>query len=297
MKAIGSFFKNFVVYNHDMDIDRDVMQHEVPALTDPNGQTWSTVGLVPVTDEGFIFHSLDGMGLLFCVQFNERILPAKVRDEHFRKTLDAIEQREGRKPTKKEYAELRDEAERDLLPKAFIKRAKVFGLLTNSRLLIFTGSSKRQDDVLLIINHYLNDVGIDNTSIRRPSLKEAVSGMTSLALEEDDWLSATDHGVLRIEGEVKPTIRVKDKDIYSADVQTLLKQGYRVNELGLRSLNVDAEFTLNKSMTVKRFNVGGDLILSHGDTTADFHGAAWLVCRTALDVWKEIESSFEDDEL
>ena len=116
MKAIGSFFKNFVVYNHDMDIDRDVMQHEVPALTDPNGQTWSTVGLVPVTDEGFIFHSLDGMGLLFCVQFNERILPAKVRDEHFRKTLDAIEQREGRKPTKKEYAELRDEAERDLLP-------------------------------------------------------------------------------------------------------------------------------------------------------------------------------------
>ena len=201
MKAIGSFFKNFVVYNHDMDIDRDVMQHEVPALTDPNGQTWSTVGLVPVTDEGFIFHSLDGMGLLFCVQFNERILPAKVRDEHFRKTLDAIEQREGRKPTKKEYAELRDEAERDLLPKAFIKRAKVFGLLTNSRLLIFTGSSKRQDDVLLIINHYLNDVGIDNTSIRRPSLKEAVSGMTSLALEEDDWLSATDHGVLRIEGD------------------------------------------------------------------------------------------------
>lgn len=316
MKSVGTFFRSFTVYQHSIDFEDGPMISSLdlafinldkadryPALKafDPTGQQWATMHLVPVYDnEDYpeFFPTLDGIGRLFCYQFNERILPSKVRDEYFRKAIASIEEREGRKVGKKEFAELKGEAENNLLPKAFIKRSKVFGLITPTKLLIFTGIAKRADDVLMAFNNFLIEVGHDTKTLRHPSLKEAIGGMTSLALCADDYFEATNSALLRIESEDKPTIRVKDKAIYSADIQNLLKQGYRVHELGLHSTNHKAAFTLNKVMTVKRLALSGETIDEHfGESDQDFHSAAWLVCRTALDVWADIEASFEDDEL
>lgn len=303
MKSIGSFFKNFVVFNHNIDTsliveDEDNRPEE---LSDPNPSAWSTKGLVPVIEGEDYFHQLDGMGFVFCVQFNERILPGKVRDEHVKKRAERIQEGTGRKPSKKEYRELRDEVELELLPKAFIRRSKVFGLITASRLVIFSSSTKRQDDVMLVLfgNLDLYFGAAKELSFTRPSLKDGLSGLTGLALGDDERFAATKNALLvnaREEAET-PTIRIKDKNVYSSDVQALLKQGYRAHELGL-STSAGTSFTLTKSMTVKRFSIGDDVVLSHfNESVEDFHGAAWLACRTALDVWTDIEVSFEDDEL
>lgn len=303
MKTIGSFFKSFAVYSHN--IDRVNLQMAEPMaedhpLEDPGAGSWGTRGLVAPFG-GQLFHSLEGMGELFCVQFNERMLPAKVVAERMSKRIADIQDREGRKIGKKEFAQLRDDVHLELLPQAFIKRAKVYGLITTSKLVIFTGSAKRQDDTVLSLLYLLTAIRMNISFTRLAyALRDPVIVMTGLAIDEDDRFSATNVALLKAICGDGPdaTIRVKDKDIYGNDVQTLLKKGFRVHELGLRSLKHSASFTLAKSMTVKAFRLADDLVINHFNESAeDFHGAAWLVCRTALDVWSDIEKSFEDDEL
>jgi len=201
MKSIGSFFKNFVVFNHNIDTSliKEDEDNQPEELADPNPSAWSTKGLVPVIEGQDYFHQLDGMGFVFCVQFNERILPGKVRDEHLKKRAERIQEGSGRKPSKKEYRELRDEVELELLPKAFIKRSKVFGLITNSKLIIFNSSTKRQDDVMLVLLNNLDQQEYGATkglTLTRPSLKDGVTCLTGLALGDDERFAATRNAVL-----------------------------------------------------------------------------------------------------
>lgn len=95
-------------------------------VRDPGEHDWRSFGFVqPLsTDDGLLVSPTSGIYHL-AIQFNERILPAKVRDEHVAKRIAAIEERDGRKVHKKEYAQVRDEVQFELLPKAFIKRSMV----------------------------------------------------------------------------------------------------------------------------------------------------------------------------
>jgi len=251
---------------------------------DPTAGQWSTMGLVP-TIEGDYCHRLDGAGFMLMVQFNDRILPGKVRDEKLKTVVTRLEEREGRKLSKKEYAELRDQTEFELLPKAFIRRKTVPVMLINRTMLVFTGSQKVADSTVSLMQSLFPKLKPSLYNTVLPVLKV----LTELAQDEmeieDGLATATDCAVLK---SGKKTVRIKDRDIASQEVQHLFKTGdYQVVELGValsdpNSTNdVEMAFRVTDSLIFKGVTLPEVILAEAGKgKDQDDHALAWLVAKT-----------------
>ena len=117
-------YKNFIPYLVSSDAKTDDLDLDLHRSKEPSGGQWRSIGLINALPGEGLLVDMDG-GKMMCVQFNERILPGKVRDEHLGKRVAKLEQMEGRKLSKKEYAQLREQVEFDLLPRAFVRRTNV----------------------------------------------------------------------------------------------------------------------------------------------------------------------------
>lgn len=239
---------------------------------DPSGGQWRTSGIPAVTLAGNEpITPVSPEILMMAVQFNERILPGKVRDEHLAEAIAQIEEREGRKPGRKEYAQLREQVEFDLLPKAFIRRSWVYVTFIRPQqlMLVHTSSAKRSDDVIATLAGLFSDFPVEfKPRLLRP--KTPIETLTRIArdgYQDGVEFEPTDSAVLR--GENKEVVRLKDMDIGSADVEALLDQEYSVTELGLRTVNGGDEamrFVLNDKFVFKRIDVPDvTLQLKHSD--------------------------------
>ncbi len=129
---------------------------------DPSAGMWRTIGLINPTDDDSEYYEDIGNGIiLWAVRFNERILPGKVRDEHLAKAVVKLQAMTGTVVTKQEYAQLRDQVEFDLLPKAFIRRSTVYVAFYDrddkTFMLVFTSSAKRSDDVVGLMRAIFGD--------------------------------------------------------------------------------------------------------------------------------------------
>lgn len=260
---------------------------------DPTGGSWRTVGLIePLGDD--IVHDLDGGASLLTVQFNERMLPGKVRDEKLQIRKDKLEAQEGRKLTKKEYAELREEIEFDLLPKAFIRRVQVPVLFVHPNLMfVCTSSQKRADDTVSVLCAVFDKLEPRKIATVRPT-----GGMlTTLASDEQETdnlhFGAAKSAVLKgDDDDKKKTIRIKDRDIYGHEVVALLETGdYDVTELAidvsLMSSGRDGllSMVMTDSFIFKRCTLVGVESAKHKD---DLHAFAWLSATTYKQVLTEI---------
>lgn len=220
---------------------------------DPSPTSWRSIGLAKPFGENFL-QELDGGFKVMAVQINERILPAKVRDEKVAEKVTAWANEAGRSVTKKEYAQARDEVELELLPKAFIKRMVIpvlFAYLGNDKvpvMLIFTSSPKKMEDAFLCVRNALTQADhslLKNVELRAMKIataKEpwrvltelAKSGATETEDSRGNHLYTDSIAVLVSEdSEDKRKVRVKDREIEAHEIQNLLVQGYVAAELGL----------------------------------------------------------------
>lgn len=232
-------FKTFIPYSiTPPDVDAWNEARSVTHMaSDPTGGQWSTLGLAEPFDKQGLVSDLQGAGHLMAVRFNERILPAKVRNEHVAKAIARLEKTQGHKASKKDYAQLIDQAEFELLPKAFIRRTLVPVLFCKDVMLICTSSAKRADDV----THKMIEVFGMRLAPRQMQTAHplvgilttaAISGELS-AFDSDTTFYSGKHALLK--GEGKKTIRIAAKELQDADVHDLVKQTdqYAVHELGM----------------------------------------------------------------
>lgn len=285
-------FKAFIPYLVDrVDMDAKYPDHEA---TDPSGGQWRTIGLTEaLPGEGHVA-DLEGTGQMLMVQINERILPGKVRDEKLKAQVARIEAAEARKVSKKEYAELRDQVEFDLLPRAFIRRTNVPVLFFKpvggpQHMLICTSSQKRADDIVAFLMVVFGD-GLRPWKIQT---ELGLSGsLTTLARsgalvdeENDDDsfnFSVGTNAVLK--GSGKKTIRIKDKSLEESDVHAMLKppSEYSVTEVGVNYINEAADgetemtFTVTENLTFKRCDV---VAVNAAALKEDFYACVVLVTR------------------
>lgn len=258
---------------------------------DPSGGQWSTVGLTePIDGEGLVV-SLQGAGTLMAVQFNERILPGKVRDEMLAKEVARIEQAQGRKVSKKDYAQLRDQCEFTLLPKAFIRRTKVMVLFTGTYMLICTSSQRRADDVAALLISVFGETFQPSQIAAKNDMRGVLTTLAkegSHDLDGDVSFCADDSAVLK--GAEKRTVRIKDKDISDSDVQTFIQQAYEVTELGVSMLDDGEEkmtLVIDTNLCFKRIeNVG--VKMGKGEDFFQFAVLCTKAYRHMLTHWMEV---------
>lgn len=281
-------FKSFIPYLVNTARSDGYEQEHV--ATDPTGGEWRGLGLVPPIKGEELIIDLDGAGKVMAVQFNERILPGKVRDEKLQIEAARLERMQGRKVSKKDYAQLREQVEFDLLPKAFIRRTVVPVLfykhdMGTQIMLVCTSSPKRAEDAVGV----LRGVFGDDLMPWKIETESSVSGVlttlaTGEAIDGDQWFAVLNSAVIK--GDDKKTIRIKDTPVESKDVQDLLAaDGMHVVELAVAwgdepDREPDLTFTVSGSLIFKR----AETIVKVTNSAEDFYGFAVICLRTYRDM-------------
>lgn len=261
---------------------------------DPAGQQWRSIGIGSFYTDGAAVIELDGGQRLLLVQINERNLPGSVIREKLAERLKGYEAETGRKPGKKLKAELRDEIELDLLPKAFIRRKYIPVIFDKEWIYVFTSSVKVRDDVLSLLAHEAPSETMAMQELQHIVEKPVDMTLTTIASDSSAYYGDIDEPGFEVGatitlkgGENQSVISIKDKDVGSHDVQELLKQDYTVTRLALAHINspiesgeADATFILNTSLLFARFAaIGIDNTRSKdaSDAADTFMANLWLL--------------------
>ncbi len=249
---------------------------------DPASHAYESLGLLPPFENDQPVHDLDGAAYLLVYQYNQRILPGTVRDEKMRDRVAALMEKEDRELTKTEYAQVRNEVEKELLPKAFIRRTHIPVFVYRNRLLICTPSAKRQEDIIFHLSSIMTVRDIDckveniftNEDFGPTMMKVAIDGEapTDLGRYFETATSIT------IKGGDKRKVSVKDRPVSSSEVQHLLVNGsYSVIELGLEYRTEDADLLLNVTVTDKMIFKGIKLAITEETTSAEDAHATYFI--------------------
>lgn len=249
---------------------------------DPASHAYESLGLLPPFESDQPVHDLDGSAYLLLYQYNQRILPGAVRDEKMRDRIAALREKEDRDLTKTEYAQVRSEVEKELLPKAFIRRTHVPVFVYKDKLVICVASAKRQEDIIFHLSSIMTvrsiDCKVENifTNDDLPPLLKttAIEGVAHSDMGR--YFQTTDAAVFK--GSDKRKVSVKDRDISHSEVQNLLVNGaYAVIELRMDYRTEDQELLLTFSLTDKMVFKGIKLAITEEVSTAEDAHATYFI--------------------
>jgi recombination associated protein RdgC len=254
----------------------------------PTGSQWRRLGFT--TPYAGFSENLVWSGPNFNIvtlAIHERDLKGTTIKEHIAARVRKIEEREGRKCYRKEVAQIRDDVEAMLLPKAFIKHSYITAMITGDMIIIDSSGAKKSEDLLDYLRSALGTLSVRpltfNLSIDI-GLTEHMQGKNALG----DQIALLSQATLV--NSVKAKVGFKDVDLTDDEPQQYIQQGFRASELALAYLNEHRDeqfrFRINDQVVVKaiKFN---DLILDTAKADADGDQAALIdgsliIVRSAL---------------
>jgi DNA recombination-dependent growth factor C len=250
---------------------------------DPSPTQWQSIGFIDSLS-GVDYPLDQANSVTWCVQIADRVLPSKVRDEHLQKRVADIEGREHRKVSKKEYRELRDEVEVDLLPRAFIRRSYcLVTFMPNSTFIIWSSSARRCDQMIDQVMSLLDVVTGASPSIASyvdPEVRVGSEILLPLVRnDEHDYVPSYSGVLFKDDAEESArVVRMKNVSMISDNALRLLDDGYEIRELHITDQDETVEFTLTDSFTFKRINVieSSDDAGDKDDRARAWEASLWL---------------------
>jgi recombination associated protein RdgC len=247
---------------------------------DPAPSQWNSMGFHLGSPETTGFPLEGGSEMItYLVQHNDRILPGSVRDEKVKARVADITERDGRKPGKKQYRQIRDDVENELLPQAFIRRSGTLVTFTREHLIIWSSSAKKCDEIVGLIFSLFAAADIEGVQF------EDITDLTNLTYTATHGRDNFENGssaVLVRDEEGTPICRVKNVAVDSQEVQELLTQGYRVRELALTHKDT-LDFVLTDKNIFKRINLG-----VKDDDREGFEGLLFLTAKSLLAALRDL---------
>ena len=215
-------------------------------------QSTGTQGFVPpVKGDVAMVHVVDGVAICLHQEIS-RVLPGAVLAAEVDERVDRIEAGEGRKVSRRERADIRDQAHFELLPRAFTRarRTPVFIDLHNHQVWVDASSEKRAETVVGSLRDALGSL-----PVTRPAGNIAPAAEMSLWLDEPERLPAGfapgDRAVLESTDEARASVRVTAMDVQRDEVRAHLAAGMQVVRLNL-AMDDAIEFDLDESLDLKR---------------------------------------------
>ncbi|MDA3920562.1 MAG: recombination-associated protein RdgC [Salinisphaera sp.] len=244
-------------------------------------QTVSVAGFVPpIKGEHAMSYAVDGL-VIAVHQEITRVLPGAVLTEEVDERVERIETAEGRKVSRREKADIRDEAHFELLPRAFTrsKRTPVIVDLRSSRVWVDVGSEKRAEDIVAALREALGSLPVKRADSRVPPIEELsrwVEDPTTLP----NGFECGDRCSFESSDEVKSTVRVTAMDLQREEVQAHLAAGMQAVKLNV-AVDDAIEFDLDENLDLKRIRAL-DLIQDDLDSVDVDDAVAELTARMAL---------------
>lgn len=282
---------------------------------DPASHSWSSMGLIPPFDAGRPVHDLDGAAYLLAYQFNDRILPAQVRDEKMAARIAELKEKEDRDLTKQEYAQIRDSVEHELLPQAFIRRTYIPVLVYRDKVFICTTAAKKVTDITAHLTRLMMVREIEGSfelvwtkEDIAPTLKKCVLEESVQNEDNEFYFEASDAAVFK--GADKRSLTIKNRSMSRKEIQGALVEGaYDVTALKMEWMNDDgerlAEFMLTDKWVIKSIKLAETAEMKSAE---DAHATFYIFARQLSSMHDDIiatlggythgpASNDEDDEL
>lgn len=251
------WFRNLLIYRLPLAKLPDAEQLEQALQNSPakpcGSQTLSTYGFVAPLgkDEDAPMLHISQNFMLLCAQQQERILPASVLRDALNEKVEQLEQAESRKVYKKEREQIKDELTMEMLPRAFVRKAKTYAAIDGNTGLIYVdaSSTKRAEELLSALREALGSL-----PVRPVSVKHAPSATFT------NWLKqhSASHGLLlsnecelRDSAEDGGIIRVKREDLASDEIKSHLDAGKLATQLCLLWQD-KLSFLITDKLAIKR---------------------------------------------
>lgn len=221
-----------------------------------------------------LVHAGSGFQMI-CAQKEERILPASVIRDFANEKITALEDEHGRKASKREREDIKDQVILELTPKAFTRSSRTWGLISpKQNLLILDASSpKKADDFTELMRKSL-----EHFSLLIPQVKQAPASVFT------QWLS----GDLVVPNEleigdecelVEPTdeggiVRCRRQDLATDEIKVHLDAGKQVVKLSVL-WDEKLSCVLADDLSVKRLRFSDEIIeqasdMGEADAAAQF---------------------------
>ena len=226
-------------------------------------------------------HSSNGYHLV-CLRKEERLLPSSVVKEVVAERVELIETEQGRKVSRKEKDELRDQVTLEMLPQAFTRSRHSFAYLApgDGLLVVDAGSSKQAEDLASALRQ-----AIGSLPVRVPAVQQSpafvMTGWISGELSPPAGLVVAQEAELRDTGEEGGVIRCRGLDLQSDEIRSHLESGMQVTRLAL-DWEENLSFVIDEEMSVRRLKFGETLReqlddIDSDDALAKFDGAFSLM--------------------
>lgn len=219
-----------------------------------------SVGFVNPSDEGTGLVQTFPGGLAFRVRIDEKIIPAgTVRDE-VEKQVNIIKATTGRKPGKKERAEIKDVVLHELCQRALVRtKASVtcFYDIANGYLIVPTASKPVADICTSLLVQAVGSVKTETINVS--GVKHGLTTRLRQWLNEDDdafgAFQPCDDVALAAEGR-KITVKMSSLQLARRGLDEAMAVGFEVNSIGFHFAGMD--FCLTSD-----FNLKGIKFLEH----------------------------------
>lgn len=206
---------------------------------------------------------------MICLQKQERILPSSVVNEQVQEKVNAIEEEQHRKVTRKEKTEIKEEITFQLLPKSFTKTTRHFAYLCPSKgyMVINTSSAKLADE----FTSYLRKT-IGSLPIKFPAVNQAPSSVMTHWVTKDASMPAEltlgYECELTSSGDEKGSIKYKGLELDQKQIEEQIQSGMEVTKLAL-DWRESISFLLGSDLSIKRIKFGDMLQEQLDDNNAE----------------------------
>lgn len=192
----------------------------------------SSMGWVPPLDEegAPLARGLNGC-IMMCLKIEEKILPASVIGDALKEKIKKIETNEARRVRAKEKIMHKEETIITLLPRAFSKHSLIYGYIDTQHgwLIINNTSPKKIELFLSMFKKSVGDI-VEEIEINKPSATTTHWLKTN---EYPDAFAIEKTCTMQDPNQQNRVIRCQQQDLFAPSIQSLIKDGCEVIQLGL----------------------------------------------------------------
>lgn len=219
---------------------------EMPAVDPDNGQ-WRTWGFVvpfhgqpedvyianPLALEGTNEQALaveipETGAILLCVEKREKVLPSSAINDALFDRGKAMAEREDRELNRKDWAVLKEEVTAQLLKTAPVRRSRIYVMMDQRDLIVFTSSQKAAEDTTAVMRKCFSSLPTVPAYTNEVKMQEFFKQILRHDDDVDGFLPGTTVKLKSDEGEV---VTVKDGEIDDERYTDLLKRGFGITEM------------------------------------------------------------------
>ncbi len=245
------WFTQAKIYHYQWDGVADLDQGLMDAALKPcPPHARSAFGWLPVMDDQFV-HTVAGC-MRVCLGQEERLLPRSVIAAHVNERIKNLEIQRGYPVKRAEKAQMSEEVEFELLPKAFCVQKKTYALLDSVQqlLIINTTSENQATQVIGALRQAIPDLHIEPLTCPENLAQRFAHWMLHPSMLPANMQLASDCRLMALDDENKK-LTCKGYDWPAEEILTLLHQGLVVQELSL-IWNERIHLTLSHDLTLKR---------------------------------------------